>query len=318
MAAQRKSGSRREWDWTDVDGVRRRLDQDALPEGWSVERLLHRAATLASPEVVAELARRVADVDTTEDGVTALWEAVVSGRPDNARALADAGADPWRRSIGGWSPGRLSLAGPTPALFAVPDGERLTGAERAAAEEAARLIAALGDFFHDGTGLACVAGIDAAEAIRRLAATPARQEDVDELPAGPRAHGMDENPEIIGVTSVPGGCVVTQPWGYAPQMPGVLTRLSAGTVCYGLYANPKSGDQGSIARDGSVEGRDLHPGGGPDEGDSSEEVLASYLYQGNAVAYSCSFAGLRPADARAVVGPPDRWVRLPRRDCWDD
>lgn len=134
--------------------------------------------------------------------------------------------------------GAADLAGPTPALFAVPDGERLTGAERAAAEESAWLIAALGDFFHDGTGLACVAGIDAAEAIRRLAATPARQEDVDELPAGPRAHGVDENPEIIGVASVPGGCVVTQPWGYAPRMPGVLTRLPAGTVCYGLYANP--------------------------------------------------------------------------------
>lgn len=59
-----------------------------------MQRLLHHAATLASPEVVAELARRVADVDTPEDGVTALWEAVVSGSPDNARALADAGADP--------------------------------------------------------------------------------------------------------------------------------------------------------------------------------------------------------------------------------
>ncbi|GAA3117829.1 hypothetical protein GCM10017687_34250 [Streptomyces echinatus] len=40
---------------------------------------------------------------------------------------------------------------------------------------------------------------------------------------------MDESAQIIGVTSVPGGCVnVTPPWGYAPHMPGVLTRLSAG------------------------------------------------------------------------------------------
>ncbi|MDQ0846735.1 hypothetical protein QFZ68_006415 [Streptomyces sp. V1I6] len=118
------------------------------------------------------------------------------------------------------------------------------------------------------------------------------------------------------MTSVPGGCVVTQPWGYAPQMPGVVTRLSAGTVCYGLYANPKSGDQGSIARNGVIEGSDLHPGGGPDTGDTSEEVLASYLYHYNAVAYSCAYAGLRLTDARAVVGPPDIWARLPQRDYW--
>lgn len=92
--------------------------------------------------------------------------------------------------------------------------------------------------------------------------------------------------------------------------------MSAGTVCYGLYANPKSGNQGSIVRNGTVEGSDLHPGGGPRENDTSEEVLASYLYQHSAVAYACAFAGLRPHDRRAVVGPPDAWVELPRRDYW--
>ncbi|MFI1733673.1 hypothetical protein ACH40E_31555 [Streptomyces acidicola] len=109
---------------------------------------------------------------------------------------------------------------------------------------------------------------------------------------------------------------MTQPWGYAPQMPGVLTRLSVGTVCYGLYANPKSGNQGSIARDGSIEGSDLHTCGGPYEGNTPEEVLASYLYQYNPVAFSCSFVGLRLTDARAVIGPPDLWVQLPQRDYW--
>lgn len=108
------------------------------------------------------------------------------------------------------------------------------------------------------------------------------------------AYGMDESLQIIGVTSVPGGCVLTQPWGYAPSMPGVLARLSAGTLCYGLYANPKSGNQGSIARHGAIEGSDLHPGGGPDENDSPGEVLAAYLYLHDAVAYACAFAGLRP------------------------
>ncbi|MEV6808439.1 ankyrin repeat domain-containing protein [Streptomyces sp. NPDC051132] len=304
------------WDWTDADDVRRRLGEGADPEKWSGGRPLHRAAAFGSCEVVAELAGRVVDVDAVENGVTALWEAVVSRKPENARALVAAGADPWRLSLGGWSPGRLSLAGPTPGLFPVPEGVRLTDRERAAAQEAGRLTTALGTFPYDGTGLACVAGIDAAEAVRRLEAAPVKGEVIEELLEDPYEFDMDESLQIIGVTSVPGGCVVTQPWGYAPQMPGVLTRLSAGTFCYGLYANPKSGNQGSIAREGTIEGWDLHPGGGPYENDTSEEVLASYLYQHNAVAYSCAFAGLRPTDRRAVTGPPDVWVELPRRDYW--
>ncbi|WP_327579713.1 DUF6461 domain-containing protein [Streptomyces sp. NBC_00145] len=266
---------------------------------------------------MAELARRVRDVDALDDGTTALWEAVMENRPDNARALAAAGADPWRPQFGGWSPGRLSLAGPARDLFSVPEGERgLTEAEDAVAREGRRLVAALGTLHDDGTGLACVAGIDAQEAIRRLEAKPADGEDLEELLDDPYAYDMDESLQIIGVTTVPGGCVVTQPWGYAPQMPGVMTMLSAGTYCYGLYANPKSGNQGSIARDGVIKGSDLHPGGGPDHGDTSEEVLFSYLFQHNAVAYSCAYAGLRLTDARAVIGPPDGWVELPRRDYW--
>jgi hypothetical protein len=59
-----------------------------------------------------------------------LWEAVFNNRPDNARVLAGAGADPWQTMMNGWSPGRLSLATPTPDLFALPDGEAgLTAAE---------------------------------------------------------------------------------------------------------------------------------------------------------------------------------------------
>ncbi|MER5256037.1 ankyrin repeat domain-containing protein [Streptomyces sp. NPDC002855] len=307
------------WDgWRDLALVRERLERGADPHGWGAGRPLHRAAVSGSPEVVAELARRVDDVDAEEEGCTALWAAVLSDRADNARVLAAAGADPWRPMLAGWSPGRLSLAGPTPDLFRVPSGERgLTPAESAAATEGRRLTAALGDLDVDGTGLACVAGIDVAEAARRLGAEPYEDPELETFVADPWSYDMDEFLPVIGATDVPGGCVLTQPWGYAPEMPGVLTLLSAGTVCYGLYANPKSGNQGSIARDGVMEGGDLHPGGGPDAEDSAGEVLASYLYRHNAVAYSCAYVGLRPTDARAVTGPPDIWLELPRRDYWN-
>ncbi|MFF1356179.1 ankyrin repeat domain-containing protein [Streptomyces sp. NPDC058297] len=87
-------------DWKDADSIRRRLDQGADPEVCGGGRPLHRAAAFGSPEVVAELARRVRDVDALDDGTAALWEAVMENRPDTARALAAAGADPWRPQVG--------------------------------------------------------------------------------------------------------------------------------------------------------------------------------------------------------------------------
>ncbi|MDN3029489.1 ankyrin repeat domain-containing protein [Streptomyces sp. S.PB5] len=306
-------------DREDYDVVRRRLDQGADPDGWGSTRPLHAAAAEGSPEVVAELARRVTDVDAPGHGTTALWEAVLADRPDNARALVDAGADPWRPSIGGWSPGRLALAGPVPDLFAVPEGEAgLSEAEQVAVREGRRLVEVLGRIDQDGFSLACVAGIDAEEAMRRLGAGPANGEDVDEVLEAPYDFEVDEILHIVGVTTVPGGCVISQPWGYGPQMPGVMTRLSTGTVCYGLYANPKSGNQGSIARDGVLEAWDLHPGGAPGPDATSEEVLVAYLFRYRAAAYACAWAGLRLPDARAVLGPPDVWAELPRPGYWHD
>ncbi|WAZ22502.1 ankyrin repeat domain-containing protein [Streptomyces cinnabarinus] len=303
--------------WKDIDDVRRRLDAGADPEGWGVggSRPLHRAVLFGSPEVVAELAGRVADVDALEHGVTALWEAVVGGRTENARALLAAGADPEWVGFGGWTPARLSLAGPEPDLFPGVRGT-LTDTERAVAEEGRRLISALGEYYYDGLGLACVTGIDAEEAVRRLSATPADPELMAELLADPLDFDLDETLRLVGVTSVPGGCVVSQPWGYAPQQPVVMRLLSAGTLAYGLYANPKSGNQGCVFRDGAGEGWDLHPGGGPDPEDGPEDVLFSYVHTHHAVAYCLAYAGLRPTDARAVVGPPDLWVELPERDYW--
>ncbi|MEU9831299.1 ankyrin repeat domain-containing protein [Streptosporangium sp. NPDC048047] len=279
------------------------------------ESALHDAAEDGSPKEVAELAGRVEDVDALYEGRTALWVAVYEGRHDNVRVLVAAGADPWKPMMSGWSPGRLSLAGPEPDLFGRPAGvSGLTDDEIAAVVEAERLRAALGELDYEGTGLACVAGIDAAEAARRLEAAVESvdpEEFLDEIDPFD-----DESMAYVGVTDVPGGCVVTQPWGYMPQASGISKRLSAGTVCYGLYANPKSGDQGSVVRDGEIVGWDLHPGGSPWEDDGSLEVLFAYLYRYDAVAYSCAYAGLRLTDARAVTGPPDVWLRLPERDHW--
>ncbi|WP_344577223.1 DUF6461 domain-containing protein [Nonomuraea roseoviolacea] len=276
---------------------------------------LHEAAEDGSLAEVVELAGRVADVDAEDEGRSALWVAVYGGRHDVARALVAAGADPWRPMMGGWSPGRLSLAGPDPHLFERPAGAPgLSADEAALVAEAGRLTEALGGIEHDGFSVACVAGIDAAEAVRRLEATVEvidPEEFLDEI--DPFA---EESMRFVGVTDVPGGCVVSQPWGYVPRTPDVVRRLSAGTLCYAMYANPKSGDQGCVARDGEVVGWDLHPGGEPWEDDESREVLLSYLFQGEPVAYCCAYAGLRVTEERAVIGPPDVWLCLPERDLW--
>ncbi|GAA2897706.1 hypothetical protein GCM10010517_62790 [Streptosporangium fragile] len=323
MAVDNGAGWSVGWnDWTNLGLIRARLDAGADPGsgGYFYGPPLHTAAECGSPEVVAELARRVADVDAEHEGRTALWQAIFANRPDNARALVAAGADPWRPMMNGWSPGRLSLATPTPDLFPLPDGKTgLSAAETAAVAEARCLIAALGRFDCDGFSLACAAGVTAAEAVRRLEAVPAddADADADETPEDPWSD-EDDSLAVVGVTDVPGGCVVIQPWGYVASNPGVMERLSVGTVCYGMYANPKSGNQGAVARDGVIEEWDTHPGGGNVSAEeSTEEILAAYLYHGEAVAYCHAGAGLRPTDTRSITGQADMWLRLPKRDWWE-
>jgi hypothetical protein len=237
--------------------------------------------------------------------------------------------------MAGWSPGRLSLAGPEPDLFPGRPAEvRLTAVEEEAAALGRQLRAVLTGFHVEGTGLLCVADLDAAEAVRRLDGTPMSEEEllahydveVDEDFDPDDEDGEDawrwlddvHDLRLVGVTDVPGGCIVTQPWGYQPQTPVVGRTLSAGTVAYGVYANPKSGNQGSVFTDGRIDGWDLHPGGSPWEDATSDEVLLSYLYRSNAAAYACGYVGLHPPNPRPVTGPPDAWVLLPERDYWHD
>ncbi|MFG1716435.1 ankyrin repeat domain-containing protein [Micromonospora sp. NPDC049203] len=299
--------------WSDLAVVRERLaagaDPNTLVGGRG--RPLHHAAQMGSSEVVTELARVVDDVDAVDDGRTALWLAVHAGKPANARALVAAGADPELPMMAGWSPARLSLAGATLALF--DTSVTLTEAEAATVAEARRLIDALADIDSEGMSLCCVAGIDATEAVRRLDATVIEDQivvedmwDADE----------DESIRILGVTDVPGGFVVSQPWAYGASMPLVALLLSADTVCYGMYVNPKSGNQGAAVHDGVITGWGLNPGGGWSEANASTaEVLRDFLYRGHAIEYCCAYAAVRPADARPFT-EPDRWVRLPARDWW--
>src|SRR5579859_1488979 len=301
--------------WANLELIRSRLDAGADPNernayGWSP---LHTAAEYGSPEVLSLLVGRVVDLDPFTEGRTPLWYAVYAGRVDNARILAGAGADPWLPMMAGWSPGRLSLAGPTPDLFPLPAGAPgLSPEEADRAALAVQLRTVLADVEGDGASVACVAGIDAASAAQRLSASPARDIDFDDWLEDPPY--TDESMVYLGLTDVPGGCVVTQPWGFGASMPGVVNRLSAGTVCYGLYLNSKSGAQGSISRDGAPKGWDLHPGGEVYEDAPADEVLLAYLYRYDAMAYACGYPGLRLTDARAVTGPADVWVELPPGD----
>lgn len=264
---------------------------------------LHRAAETGSPEEVAELAAAV-DVDEMSDGRTALWLAVQSRRPDNARVLVAAGADPWRPMMAGWSPARLSLAGPTPDLFGEAR-DPLSAAEVAAVAESGPLLAALDGIDYDGWSVCCVGGIDTDEAIRRLSCA--------ELPTAPEEESEDL--DVIGFTDVPGGVVVAQPWAYAAAYPLVSRLLSVGTVAYAMYANPKSGEQGSAHRDGRCLGSDLSPGSWAEADDPGEEVLRMFLYRDEGSAYACVYAGLRPSSVDAFL-EPRRWGRLPERDYW--
>lgn len=299
--------------WADPDLIRTRLAEGADPDTGAPQfgtfdgSPLHLAAQWGSPEVVAELIGRVADVDAMNDDRTALWVAVFHGHIDIARLLITAGAEPWRPMMSGWAPGRLALAGPVPDLFpSPPDRQGLSTAEMEAVAESRRLIEVLAGIDLTGFGVTFASAISSKEAIRRLDAALVPEADMAVI-----LDTSSEDQTVLGLTDVPGGCVLTQPWGATPTWHEVIEPLCAGATAYGVFVNPGSGSQGVVGVNGVIEDSDTHPGGGDAGGHlSAEEILAEYLYQGQALAYCCAAAGLRPIDARAVTGPPDHWIRV--------
>ncbi|MFE9601688.1 ankyrin repeat domain-containing protein [Streptomyces hokutonensis] len=282
---------------------------------------LHEAASFGMPmNVFEERIRAAADIDALWYGRTPLFEAVMYREREMALRLVSAGADPWRPQMNGWSPGRLNLAGPEPDLFGpAPSTVGLSEQEQAAVLRADRLIDVVADVDLDGMSIACVADISCAEATHRLQGQPVKIDNFNEWLMNPWAAGMteDEVTDIVGATDVPGGCVVTQWAGYTASAPGVMALLTAGTAGYGMYANPKSGNQGSRFRDGVELDWDLRPGGGQAASDDpGDEILRSYLYLHNAIAYCCDAAGLAPDDPRAFTGLPDVVLRLPALELW--
>ena len=278
---------------------------------------LHEAAELGLPLPVVE--RRLLEspvVDALWCGRTALWEAVMYRHHEVARLLADAGADPWHPLIGGWSPGRLALAGPEPALFGAPD-THLTAAEFAAITRARHLIGAVGDPEADGMSIACLPHVDSAEAAGRLRALPIEVDDFTEWALDPWAQGMTDHEvaHTVGVTDVPGGCVLTQWCGFTAATPAVLTLLTTGTSAYAMSIDPKNGTQGTTFHHGHPTAFDLRPGSGHCDPDATgPEVLRTYLYRNHPVPYCCDAARLTPESPQPFTGPPTKLLRLPPID----
>jgi hypothetical protein len=282
---------------------------------------LHQAAISGLPtHLVEQRIRASAAVDAVWSGRTALWDAVMHRQHETARLLAAAGADPWRPLIGGWSAGRLALAGPEPALFGPPPPDtHLTPAELAATARAQRLIQAVGDIPVDGMSVACLARVDSAEATGRLRAVPIEIPDFAEWAIDPWSQGLTEH-EVeytVGASDVRGGCVLTQWAGPTAAAPGVLALLTRGTSACTLYADEKTGLRGARFRNGRLVGDGLRPGDGEPAPDApADEVLRAYLCYRNPIAHCCDATGLTPDDAHAFTGPPDHFLRLPPINLW--
>jgi hypothetical protein len=317
--------------WWDPNVVAGGADGGTDPNvtGWDGELVVTTVVMSGTPEALSTILPGMTDVDQLGGGVfdqgrTALWSAVYEGRPEMARLLVEAGADPWREMMSGWSPGRLALAGPTPDLFGSPPaGVGLSDPERDCVARAQPVIHGFGaSLTAVGWSIAAVAGVTAAEAVERVGGLPEEQSEAmtfeDLVEASMAQYQQDD---VLGASDVPGGCLVVHPMGYDAATPRMLRRLSQVTSAYGVFDNMANGRQGTHAVDGVFEGWDLCPGGWPDADDDSRKVLLSYLAHqcsadGRAVVEACLVAGIHPGSPQAFYGPYDVAFRIDRRINW--
>ncbi|MEW1655183.1 ankyrin repeat domain-containing protein [Streptomyces sp. NPDC093707] len=317
--------------WRDTALVLARLDRGADPTALapgSGETALHLVAAHGSAEAVAALLDHGAAVDAPDgEGCTPLWHAVCHGSEETAEVLLRAGADAWRPQIGGRSPGRLALTTPLAPLFAgLPGAVEPTPEERAAQRDADERTAIFRGVRTGGMSVAFVAGIGEEEAVRRLGRDPgdcpvfAPGPGAD--PSDPASWGLDpygaEAHRRVGVTGVPGGCVLVQWSSYVLSTDPPLAALSPGTTAYGLFVNPMGGTFGTLARDGRIELSEeigLPPSDEVPEAHWTHRfwswALPDDLYDAAALAYASAAAGVRVTDPEAVTGPPRRWVEIP-------
>jgi hypothetical protein len=96
---------------------------------------------------------------------------------------------------------------------------------------------------YDGFSVACVAGLTAVESLGGL---PVGEVVIPDDATPWHESDFWGDMDIVGVTDVSGGCVIVQPWAF--RAAGVLEAVTAGTFAYGMYANPKSGNQGMHRR----------------------------------------------------------------------
>lgn len=318
--------------WQDVDLVRARLAHGADPlaelDSWSGETPCTTPRSTACPRS-----------SPNSCGTSRTWRwkrgkdaprcgrrsATAAGR---AELLLAAGADAWSPQTGGRSPGRLALTTELAPLFeALPNAVPLTPEERAAQEDADLRAAVFHDIHLGGHSIAFVAEIDEETAIRRLGADPAATPvlDLDREPGryGTGPHGFDPDDHelaerFVGVTGVPGGCVLIHPAHFRVSTPHVLNALSPGTTAYGLYFNAKGGTFGDFSRDGRSE---CHEEIGFVFGDEPglhwlyrfwRRDKPSGMWGAHEVAYASHRGGVRVTDRRAVEGPPRRWAEIPR------
>ncbi|MFE0872893.1 ankyrin repeat domain-containing protein [Streptomyces rochei] len=317
-------------DWADAALIRARLEGGAPPGaavGWRGTTPLHLVAEQGAAEAVAALLSHGVDVDVRDDaGHTPLWYAVHGMDEATVRTLIGAGADVWASQAGSWSPGRLLLTTSlAPLVQGLPGAVKLSPKEVAGQQAADGLIAAFGErpLWTEGLGVCFVRGLSEDDLIRRLGAdlTQCPTADLEHAPFDPADY--EESLRYVGVRSVdgdPGGCVITQD-GYMPSDNAVMQAISAGTVAYGVYFNPKGGTFGALARDGEVVMSE-EIGLSPHASDPDAYWTFRFWQRGHnfphgadILAYACAAAGLKISDGRDAVDrrTPRRWAALPPR-----